>query len=304
MLMGLVFSIPGARFPAKSGIHNLSMPVAQIQPPNEIQEFSPLSASSGWVRMDSRLYFTSDDGSNWQDITPALPATADLLSASFLDPKTGWVLWSDPQANGNLDLQFSSTSDAGMTWESRLVQTILPDDPDSYIQSASMDWLDGSTGWISIKRQTGTNFSAGALFHTVDGGHSWTRSALPVGAPVRFSEAQVGWMAGGPANNQLFKSGNAGLTWVEQSLPADLQGSRISAVYAPIFDWRGKGFCRLSLLKRLVSTFIFTPAWMEAGNGVPTRFSSWAHKMAQSPYLCLIRERLSPLFPTATSSSR
>ncbi len=241
VVLGMIFAIPGAGLSPRAGPNNPISPQAQVPPANEIQDFSPLSTSSGWVLLDSRLYITLDNGDNWQDITPAFPSAANLLAVTFLDAETGWVLWADPQTDGNLDLQISSTSDGGLTWESRLVQTISPDDPDSFIESARMDWLDASTGWVSIKRQTGTNFSAGVLFHTMDGGGSWTRSVLPAGEPVHFIDRLVGWMAGGPALDQLFKTENAGLTWAEQPLPADVQSDQVQIVYVPIFDPAGNG---------------------------------------------------------------
>ncbi len=41
---------------------------------------------------DDRLFWTSDDGANWKDITPQDPASHEIAGVFFLDPSRGWVL--------------------------------------------------------------------------------------------------------------------------------------------------------------------------------------------------------------------
>ena len=252
-LVGLVFSPLGARplAPILSDISNgLSAgPKTQIQTADELQGFAPLSASAGWIRMGSRLYWTADNGGRWEDITPALPSSAIVFSVAFLDTHTGWVLWADSEANGNLTFQSAHTSDGGLTWSNSLLQTLTAEDLDINVENASMDWLDENTGWVSIKRQTGSNFSAGALFHTLDGGRTWVRYVPPIGGPVHFVDRQIGWMAGGPADNQYYKTENGGVTWTEQPLPADVQSGQVYHLYPPAFDSAEHGSLALIALQ-------------------------------------------------------
>ena len=236
MLLGMVFATLGAAVPAQTSRQAEADPPAQTQTAGELQDFGLVAASTGWVRLNDRLYWTVDDGGQWQDITPPLPAAAKLLSASFADPQTGRALWAGPNPDGSLALQLASTTDAGLSWTSDLVQVLASTDLDINIENASMDWLNQYAGWVSIKRQTGSNFSSGALFHSLDSGRSWIRSALPVGGSVRFIDELLGWTAGGPANNQLFKTTDGGLTWAEQPLPPGLQLGRVSHLYPPVFD--------------------------------------------------------------------
>ena len=48
-----------------------------------------------------------------------------------------------------------------------------------------------------VRRQSSSNFSLGTLFHTSDGGEHWTELPLPLGEPVVFSSAQIGFQVGG-----------------------------------------------------------------------------------------------------------
>ena len=177
-------------------------PQAQTQPVGDFRGFGLITNTDGWVLVGNQLNLTTSGGAGWSDITPAMTPSANIQAVQFLDNQMGWVLWSDDQADGSLVLQIAHTSDQGKSWNNSLIQTLSPDDPDADMESASMLWLDENTGWVSVKRRTGTNFSSGTLFRTEDGGLSWQRLALPIGGPVYFVNSRLGWMAGGPAGDQ------------------------------------------------------------------------------------------------------
>ena len=186
MLLGALFATLGAAFPTSASLKTQLQPPAQVQTPSEFQDFDLISTSTGWILMNAHLYWTVDDGSHWTDITPALPNGASLLSVTFLDAHTGWVLWSRPDPTGGLSLQVTSTSDGGAHWSNHLIQDLASTDLDVNLERARMDWLDANLGWVMVTRQTGASFSAGALFHTADGGRTWIRSAPPAGGLVGF----------------------------------------------------------------------------------------------------------------------
>ena len=253
LLAGLVFSTSGAGNPQAiirqspsegdqaARIGRLSYPKALTQPAEAFRDFGIISNTDGWILIGRQLYWTTSNGSNWSDITPALPATATIYTASFLDTQMGWVLWSDSQADGGLVLQIERTSDQGRNWDNAVIQTLKPEDPSAEVERASMDWLNGNTGRVSVKQKTGSNFSSGTLFLTEDGGQSWQRRPLPIGDAAHFVNSQVGWTAGGPAGDLLFKTQDGGNSWQEQTLPEGIAGSLNSSLYAPVFDAAEKG---------------------------------------------------------------
>jgi PKD repeat protein/photosystem II stability/assembly factor-like uncharacterized protein len=246
LLLGSLFASLGI---AREGFTPLASGAsAQVQTSSTFDAFAPVTPTGGWILMDGRLYWTADNGNNWSDITPALPTTATIQAVNFPDVNTGWVLWSDTAVDGSLAVRLSQTVDGGLNWAVLLVQSLPPDDPDFYIETASMDWLDENTGWVSLKRQTGANFSAGTLFHTTDGGRSWRRYSPPLGGPVYFVNGQVGWMTGGPANTQLYQTLDGGLTWEDVALPAGTE-TQISALYPPAFSSPENGVLALVALQ-------------------------------------------------------
>ena len=242
MLAGMLFSTSAAGRP---GILTLSpaatnanpaSPQAQAGSTQAFRDFGIVSPTQGWILVGQQLYWTADNAASWSDITPALPAGATLYSASFLDAQTGWVLWGNSATDGSLALQIERTSDQGRHWDHALIQAFAPGDPEAAVDNASMDWLDANTGWVSVKQQTSSNFSAGMAFRTQDGGQTWQRQGLPAGEPLHFVNSQVGWMTGGPAGDQLFKTQDGGDTWMEQSPPAGLPAGQSFTLYPPVFD--------------------------------------------------------------------
>lgn len=234
LALGLSLCMIGANNPPA---WRASLPGNQASPAaGDFRDFGPLSATTGWVLTGNQLQFTTNNGVTWSNITPALSTSATILAVRFLDSQAGWVLWSDSQPNGNLLFQISHTSNQGKTWNNFAVQSLAPDDPDANIESASMFWLDSITGWVALKRQTGSNFSSGVLFRTADGGLTWQRLAVPIGGPVYFVTSTVGWLAGGPAGDQLFKTEDAGSTWQPQTRPAHQSGFQRVSILLPVFD--------------------------------------------------------------------
>lgn len=236
MFLGMLFSTLGTADPHQAWTKALSAPRGQTQTTGKFRDLGLISQTDGWVLIGSHLYWTVNRGVSWSEMTPSLPSDATIYAVRFLNTETGWMLWADSGADGSLVLQMERTSDHGNSWNNTVVQTLVPNDPDIDVESASLDWLDENTGWVSVKQKTGSNFSLGTLFRTGDGGQTWVRSPLPIGEPVYFVNSQVGWMAGGPAGDQLFKTQDGGGTWEEQSLPGGIAGSQSYSIYPPVFD--------------------------------------------------------------------
>ena len=95
------------------------------------------------------------------------------------------------------------------------------------------------TGWISVKGQSGSNFSLGTLFTTSDAGTNWDRFTLPVADTVIFNDPQQGWAVGGPAGDEIFQTQDGGATWMD-ARPANLPNETQATAYPP-FAGDGEG---------------------------------------------------------------
>lgn len=194
--------------------------------PVEIQQVDLVTRQAGWARTGDRLLVTRDSGQSWQDITPSGLPDARLLAVAFADAETGWAVLYESAGASTGALTVMLTVDGGRTWQPSPVD--LSGSPELIpISSASLDFLDERVGWLALDLQSGSAFSRGRLFATLDGGRTWTERSLPLGEPVRFQDAGRGWVAGGAGGDQLFRTTDGGQTWTALSLPQladDLSG--------------------------------------------------------------------------------
>jgi hypothetical protein len=233
---GEVTVLPGSELGAsKLGDESVIMAsFASEYPPSvsltQVQDFQLVSIDQGWALVNQRLYWTWDAGSTWVDITPAPSLPESIMAVHFMDEQTGWAVTQDP-LTGDIDVLL--TTNTGLDWTvSGLIDGSAEMGP--IASAAYLDFLDDKTGWLVIKSISSANFSNGRLFHTKDGGLSWEASEIPLGEPVRFLDPNRGWVAGGPAGNQLFYTEDAGRTWQEQHgetwLASHLEGQAAQAL--------------------------------------------------------------------------
>jgi hypothetical protein len=57
----------------------------------QIQSMKLLTPQVGWAQSGQHLYWTTDGGSHWKDITPHTPSKENIADALFLDTSMGWV---------------------------------------------------------------------------------------------------------------------------------------------------------------------------------------------------------------------
>ncbi|MFT3892404.1 MAG: DUF1906 domain-containing protein [Anaerolineales bacterium] len=204
---------------------------AQTQDQVEILGFGLITASSGWVLLDQSLFWTSNAGETWNNISPSVPADATIKVVRFIDLETGWVLSTTLNPTGGSLFHLAQTNDGGATWTTRTLSLFEAGEIASYVEKVDMGWLDTQHGWIAVKQASGSNFSIGTLFTTSDSGETWARSTLPVADTISFSDPQHGWASGGPTGDQVFVTANAGETWQNIS-PKDTENAQVH-VYAP-----------------------------------------------------------------------
>jgi len=179
-----------------------------------VNDFQLLGPDQGWTLVGDGLFWTQDGGSTWSDRTPRAENSQEILSAFFLNADQGWVL-SRQAESGSLRLW--RTQDGGLSWEASSIGD-LPVDPGAAIPGTHLSFIDANHGWAAIVLPSSSNFSLGALFATQDGGRTWVKRTLPIGAPVYFKDALDGWTAGGVNGDELYRTSDGGETWVSQQL--------------------------------------------------------------------------------------
>ncbi len=174
-----------------------------------------IGPSHGWVLAEGRLLFTADSGAAWDDITPP---GFEVLDAEFLDQERAWALGWTGSGQG---LAAAHSVDGGRTWEATLVSPGEQAEM-VQINTGWLGALDENHVWVALKLQSGSSFSLGRLFVTEDGGKRWQERSLPHGEPVVFADPLHGWTVGGPAGKNLFHTADGGITWTAPTveLPA------------------------------------------------------------------------------------
>ncbi len=187
-------------------------PVSPAPPRREPPAF-PDSTWSPWTRAGSWQTTSCTGpptaGITWNAITPPLPGGAAIAAVDFSDSLEGRALLVDASGADPL-YSLGVTHDGGATWETGTLDLFAPGDVSAIPDKVYMQWLGPQTGWLVIKRATGINFSVGSLFRTDDGGLTWTQLSIPVGEPVTFVDENIGWVAGGAAGDELYRTTDGG----------------------------------------------------------------------------------------------
>jgi glucose/arabinose dehydrogenase len=196
-------------------------------------EFDLLTETSGWVLLDSELFWTSDSGQSWNEINPSIPADVVVQDVEFIDADTGWILWMTVSSAGSSSFTIAHTNDHGAHWTTTTPAFFEEGEISAYAEMAEMGWIDPQRGWLAVKQSSSSNFSLGTLFTTSDGGNTWKRTMLPGADHVTFSDPQTGWAIGGSTGDQVYITQDGGSTW--QSVRPDVGSSSSAVAYKPFY---------------------------------------------------------------------
>ncbi len=177
------------------------------------QSFQAVTPTAGWVLLDQRLYWTEDSGAAWANITPPGMGAAALQAAWFVDAKTGWLVAVSGTPPADPAYQLFTTGDGGLNWQAAPLDLFAPGDPAALAAAVYLELLDARTGWLVVRQATGSAHDLGTLFRTSDGGQSWMRLTLPLGAPVHFTSAAEGWTASERGSGEVYVTHDGGRTW-------------------------------------------------------------------------------------------
>ena len=193
--------------------------------------------SSRWVLRQDQLLWTEDRGKAWVDISPPLSSEQHIGAAFFLNPRRGWCLLQEWNADGQGrgSLQVAGTRDGGKTWETETLTT--PDDVVlSYFGGGTLLFADERTGWVMMALACSSASSWGALYRTTDGGKHWSKLPQPpVWGDIGFLKSGFGWLVGGPLHNQLWLTRDGGLSWLRSAAKLSAEADDPSRVlFSPV----------------------------------------------------------------------
>jgi photosystem II stability/assembly factor-like uncharacterized protein len=159
----------------------------------------------------SRVYKTTDGGAHWTVLLQNHDAKGFFDEMAFWDATHG-ILVGDP-VDGRLVVM--STEDGGATWQRRQMPTALPGEGVFAASGTGITVMGKSEVWIG----TGGK-DAARVYHSKDGGLTWTVAAAPVRADsagagifsVAFSDPLHGVAVGGDYNKANDETGNIAVT--------------------------------------------------------------------------------------------
>jgi photosystem II stability/assembly factor-like uncharacterized protein len=205
-----------------------------------------LAPGVGWALVTGRrLYWTTDNGINWKDVTPSSGGgSGEHVYAVFsLDVHHLWVLLSqsgEPQPK--FDLAYSG--DAGATWS--VTHIVLPENEGNLTGGGRIAFADDQHGWMVLGLATSSAFHAGTLLVTSDGGRTWSDAlADPSGeGDILLVTPEEGWMAGGAEDEDLYVTRDGAKSWQKVSLPApeEIHPAIYPTADLPVFEDSKHGF--------------------------------------------------------------
>lgn len=143
------------------------------------------------------------------------PANSQIRDMDLVSAQVGWVL---------MGKRLLLTSDGGDSWEE-----VRPDLGEAVILDAA--FIDADTGWVAALRVSADFTQEVILYHTTDGGVTWSAAVLPDPLPgvasayMDFSDAHTAWvvlkMESGSSFSlgELFLTRDGGHTWEKRSVP-------------------------------------------------------------------------------------
>ncbi len=207
---------------------------SDAQQPGRILSMKLLTPEVGWAATSKQLFWTTDGGVQWKDITPKLNHKRQAVSSVFfLDASTGSVLLScgddrDPVAD-DVCFEFASTINAGENWSlvhpkivDPVPQSVIIEDGQGFSGTTFLDFSDAIHGWAILKRNLHVEASSGEMLRTADGGKTWTqlpKGTLPISEQFHFVTAKDGWIAGGgQPESDLYVTHDGGSSWSQVAI--------------------------------------------------------------------------------------
>jgi photosystem II stability/assembly factor-like uncharacterized protein len=223
-----------------------SIPLPLVSDLGPIVGAQLLDATTGWALTADRLAWTVDGGTSWRTITPTGAAGLDLLTAFFLDRRSGWLVAADLRGDGSpLALTAFRTGDGGATWRRSAMGPASVQQSEDGIGPLNLSFVDAGHGWLRVTSRLpgqGAEDETGTLLRTTDGGRTWERLPdAPTPGAVRFVSRRRGWQS---RIDGLHETRDGGRTWTRVPAPPPVpgRGGRVEFAGLPTIFEDGTGF--------------------------------------------------------------
>ena len=202
--------------------------------PVTIDAMHLVQPSTGWVLSGSHVYWTTNDGLSWNEITPPLDSKEEINRVFFVDASHGWVALFNDDGSENFVYSIASTSDGGKNWKRAAPDALRGHNyGGSGYSVTSMYFSDAEHGWIMFRAPTNTQFSDGLLARTEDGGAHWALESVPIAGQFSFGSSSMGVLYGEDPQsndhdhqfNHAWYTTDGGSSWQKAVLPLPAQCS-------------------------------------------------------------------------------
>ena len=194
------------------------------------------------VGAQAEVFATGDGGAHWTK-RPVAPASAYVVSASFVDPLHGWLLEFGTGSDGLSSTVLAQTEDGGVTWDDLGSPASVP------AEAFAVSFTDMSTGWLDAVA------SGPYAYTTADGGATWRQVALPppatgwpvphgwffVAARPTLGNGVIVTVVNSTHINGRSAAGSAVLSYPPLTVRAFDGGSAVTYVYSTLVDSASDG---------------------------------------------------------------
>lgn len=164
--------------------------------------------ASGRVSGPSYLMISSDGGEMWRSLD-LNPSIGMLIDAHFFDARNGLVLGGSEADARQSRTVVLSTEDGGQTW----AEVYRSERPGELAWKFSFP--DPEHGFASVLAYNGD----GAFLATTDGGRTWVRKDMGIGAyqakGIGFINPRIGWVGGERPGQPAYRTADGGETWTQ-----------------------------------------------------------------------------------------
>lgn len=188
----------------------------------QVQSMKLLTPQIGWVLNGQHLYWTTDNGAHWKDITPPKAPKEDVGGVFFLDKSTGRVVLSYSDEKDEQQFKMAATHDSGASWTTSPIKLPWKRYAQDFAGGGNLFFLDEAHGWVDLGILSGSAFAPARLLATDDGGRTWVPTPSDTGkmGSLYFFSSNDGVLAGGPGNSELHVTHDGSLSWKELDLKA------------------------------------------------------------------------------------
>lgn len=213
----------------------------------ELDSMKLLGPGIGWAERSVRhhspeyaektVYWTTDNGKHWKNVTPPFTRKENLADLFFLDLHHGWAIFEPSEyvelaedKLSRLQLVLAATSDAGATWSKTPFTLRLEDYLEgnlsilNEIEVEGIAFADQLHGWLQLSYWVGMHGQGGLLLVTSDGGKTWRKASNypgPKGPHMRLVRPDEGWVFGSVepdgSPNSFFVTRDGAKTWQQFS---------------------------------------------------------------------------------------